>query len=140
MVVERGPKLLNTANRKLLWVPTIADILKPTAPECNAGLDITLLVTVADYQFGITGNEQISDPALGDEIAAGVPGIATVEAAMNFFRFKDTADDIAHTTFTGKGLQGYLVERVGQIEDGERQEEVPIKAADEVQVLKALTN
>lgn len=139
-MAELGPKMLNTANRSLWWVPSIADIKKPTAEEINAGLNITCLVTAADYAFGITGNEQITDAALCDDIEAGVPGRATVEAAMNFFRFKNDIDDIAWTTFTGKGLQGYLVERVGQIEDGERPEEVDATAGDEVQILKALTN
>lgn len=139
-MAELGPKMLNTANRRLDWVPTIADPKSPTATELNAGVNLTCLVTVADYQFGITGNEQITDPAVCDDIAAGVPGIATVEAAMNFFRFKETADDLGWTTFTGKGLSGYLVERIGQVADGERPEEVPYVAADEVQILKAITN
>lgn len=139
-MAELGPKMLNTANRRLDWVPTIADPKNPTAAELNAGLNITCLVTAADYAFGITGNEQITDAALCDDIEAGVPGRATVEAAMNFFRFKDALDDKAWTTFTGKGLQGYLVERIGQVEEGERPEEVDYTAADEVQILKAITN
>lgn len=139
-MAERGPKMLNTANRSLWWVPELADPKNPKASEIEAGQNITCLVTAADYAFGITGNEQIVDPSVCDDIEAGVPGRATVEAAMNFFRFKNTVDDVAWTTFTGKGLQGYLVERIGQVEDGERPEEVPATVGDEVQVLKALTN
>lgn len=138
-MAELGPKMLNTANRKLVWAPSIADIKAPTVTELSAGIDITCRVTAANYQFGITDNESIKDAALCDDIDAGVPGRATVEAAMDFFRFKTEADDIAWTTFTGKGLYGYLVERVGQIEEGERQEEVDFAAADEVQVLYAIT-
>lgn len=139
-MAEQGPKMLNTANRSVWWVPTIADGKNPTAAEINAGLNITCLVTAADYAFAITGNEQIVDPELCADIEGGVPGRATVEAAMNFFRFKTTIDDVAWTTFTGKGLQGYLVERIGQVEDGERPEEVDATTGDEVQVLKAITN
>lgn len=139
-MAERGPKMLNTANRKLAWVPTIEDPSNPKASEVNAGVEMSCLVTAADYQFGITGNEQITDAALCDDIESGVPGRATVEANMNLFRFKDTLDDIGWTTFTGKGLSGYLVERIGQIEEGERPEEVDFKADDEVQILKAITN
>lgn len=133
-------KMLNTANKKLAWVPTIANPKAPTVAELTAGLDITMLVTRADYQFGVTGNESIVEPALGDDIDAGVPGNATVEAAMNFYRHKETVDDIAWTTLNGRGLYGYLVERTGQIADGERQDETPFAAADEVQVLYAITN
>lgn len=139
-MAELGPKMLNTANRSLIWAPTLLDPSKPTAAELAAGKNITCLVTAANYAFGITGNEQITDAALCDDIEAGVPGRATVEAAMDFFRFKEIADDTAWTTFTGKGLSGYLVERIGQIEEGERPEEVPMASGDEVQVLKAITN
>lgn len=139
-MAELGPKMLNTANRRLDWVPTIADPKNPKATELNAGLNISCMVTAADYAFGITGNEAIVDAALCDDIEAGVPGRATVEAAANFFRFKETLDDKAWTTFTGKGLSGYLVERIGQVDEGERPEDVPYKAADEVQILKAITN
>lgn len=138
--MANGPKMLNTANIKLAWVPTLANPLAPKVTELTAGKDITCLITRANYAFGITGNEQITDPAMCDDIEAGVPGNATVEAAMDFYRFKTTVDDIAWTTFTGKGIYGYLVERTGQIEDGERQENMPFVAGDEVQVLYAITN
>lgn len=138
--MANGPKMLNTANRKLSWVTTLANPLAPKVTELTAGKDITCLITRADYAFGITGNEQITDPAMCDDIESGVPGNATVEAAMNFFRFKETADDTAWTTFTGAGIYGYLVERVGQIEEGERQEDMPFVAGDKVQVLYAITN
>lgn len=138
--MANGPKMLNTANRKLAWVTTIANPNAPTVVELTAGKDITCLITRADYAFGITGNEQITDPAMCDDIESGVPGNATVEAAMNFFRFKESADDTAWSTFTGAGIYGYLVERVGQIDEGDRQEDEPFATGDEVQVLYAITN
>lgn len=138
-MAQLGPKMLNTANRRLDWVPTIADPSNPTPTELNAGVNLTCRVTVANYQFGITGNESITDPAPCDDIEAGVPGRATVEAGFDMFRFKDTADDIAWTTFTEKGLPGYLVERIGQFPEGVRVEDAPYKAADVVQILDALT-
>jgi hypothetical protein len=135
-----GPKMLNTANRKLKWVPTLANIHAPTAVELNAGLELTCLVTAADYNLGITGNETITDPALCDDIDTSVPGRATVEAGMNFFRFKDDADDIAWSTFDGKGLEGFLVQRIGQITGEQRQEEVDFAVGDQVQVYAATTH
>lgn len=134
-----GPKMLNTANRALWWVPVIANIHAPTVTEVAAGKNLTCLVTAADFSLGVTGNEEIKDPAFCDKLDAGIPGRATIEAAMNFFRFKNALDDTAWTTFDGAGLSGYLVQRIGQIEDGEAQEDVPVKAADEVQVYEAIT-
>lgn len=135
-----GPKMLNTANRALWWVPVIADLNAPTAAEINAGVNLTCRVTVANYQFGVTSNSVISDPAACDKIDSDVPGRAKVEARFDMFRFKNTLDDLAWTTFNGANIFGHLVERVGQIEDGEDQETAPVKVGDEVAVGAALTH
>lgn len=135
-----GPKMLNTANRKLAFVPEISDLKLIPLAEANAGVELTCLVTAADYNLGITSNETITDPALCDDIDVSVPGRATVEAAMNLFRFKNAPDDIAWSTFVGKGLNGYLIQRIGQIDAGERQEDVPFKAGDEVQVYAVVSH
>ncbi|TLK56317.1 hypothetical protein [Glutamicibacter sp. V16R2B1] len=134
-----GPKMLNTANRRLDWVPTIADITKPTPEELNAGVNLTCRVTVANYQFGVTGTNIITDPSPCDTIEAGAPGMDTFEAGFDMFRFKEEADDVAWTTFTRKGLPGYLVERIGQVEEGQKAEDAPYKAGDEVAVMEGLT-
>jgi hypothetical protein len=134
-----GPKMLNTANRRLDWVPTIADITKPTPTELNAGVNLTCRVTVANYQFGITGTNIITDPSPCDSIEAGAPGMDTFEASFDMFRFKDTVDDLAWTTFTDKNLAGFLVERVGQVAEGEKPEDVPYAADDEVAIMQGLT-
>lgn len=139
-MAPKGPKMLNTANRKLKWVSTIANIAAPTAAELNAGVEITCLVTAADYALGVTGNETITDPALCDDVETSVPGRATVEAGMNFFRFKDGVDDIGWTTFDGRGLHGYLVQRIGQITDTQKQEDVAFAAGNQVQVYEAITH
>lgn len=138
-MAPQGPKMLNTANRRLVWVPTIADIKAPTVLEVNAGILLSCLVTRANYQFGITGNEEIKDAADCAKFDSSVPGIATVEAAMDFFRFRNAPDDIAWTTFDGANIAGYLVERTGQIEDGEDQNVVEIATGDELKVASVLT-
>ncbi|HAY43701.1 MAG TPA: hypothetical protein DCY59_09190 [Micrococcaceae bacterium] len=134
-----GPKMLNTANRRLDWVPTIANLNAPTPAELNAGVNLTCRVTVANYQFGITGTNIVTDPSPCDTIEAGSPGIDTFEAAFDMFRFKDELDDLAWTTFTDKNLPGFLVERIAQAPEGVKPEEAPYKATDEVAVLQALT-
>ena len=134
-----GPKMLNTANRRLDWVPTIANPNAPTATELNAGVNLTCRVTVANYQFGITGTNIVVDPSPCDSIEAGAPGMDTVEAGFDMFRFKTDLDDIAWTTFTGKDIPGFLVERIGQIAEGEDPADVPYVATDEVAVMDTLT-
>lgn len=135
-----GPRMLNTANRGLFWVPVIADLKAPTAAEINAGVNLTCRVTVANYQFGVTGNSRITDAAACDKIESDVPGRATVEARFDMFRFKNEVDDVAWTTFDGANIFGHLVERLAQIEDDEDQETAPVKAGDVVTVAAVLTH
>lgn len=135
-----GPRMLNTANRALWWVPVIADLNAPTAAEINAGINLTCRVTVANYQFGVTGNSRIADPAPCDRFESDVPGRATVEARFDMFRFKNEADDLAWTTFDGSNIFGHLVERIGQIEDEEDQETAPAQVGDVVAVASVLTH
>lgn len=111
-------KMLSQANIKLVWVPEsgIASLAAPTAAELNAGtvVDLSCLVAKSNYLLGASGDESISDPALCDEGNTSVPGNTNYEAGMDFFRYEDTGDDIPWTTFTGKGIDGFLVERRGQ--------------------------
>lgn len=134
-------KMLTDANRKLVYVPTLADYHAPKVSELAGEniLDLSCLITLDGYQLGATGNAEINDPALCASSNTSAPGLPTYEAMTNFFRWKDTADDKAWTTFTDSGIGGYLVERIGQIEDGEKAHEVPFKAGDEVRVFEVLS-
>ncbi len=134
-----GPKMLNTNNRRLDWVPTLADPKNPTAAELNAGVNLTCRVTVANYQFGITGTNIITDPSPCDSIEAGAPGMDTVEAGFDMFRFKTTANDVPWSTFTDKDIPGFLVERIGQVEAGEDPADIAYATGDEVSVMDVLT-
>jgi hypothetical protein len=138
-MVALGPKMLTDANRRLAWVPTIANYHAPTVAEITAGKDISCLITAADFSLGSTGDDSISDPAYCASSNSSTPGRTNYEAAMNFFRFKNDVDDVAWTTFTAKGLHGYLVERIGQIAEGEKAHEVAWAAADEVRVFEVIT-
>lgn len=134
------PKMLTDASRKLVWVPELADPLKPTPAEANAGLDISCLVTAANFQLGATGDDPISDPALCATSNSSVPGRTNYEAAMDFFRWTDELEDKAWDTFRGKGLHGYLIQRIGQVPEGTKAHTVDFAPEDEVQVYEALTN
>ena len=134
-----GPKMLTDDNVRLVWVPVIADYHAPTVSELTAGIDLSCLITAADYSLGATGDDSIADPAMCDSTNSSVPGRTTYEAAMNFFRFNETVDDVAWATFTGKGISGYLVERLGHAV-GTKAHEVAWTAADEVSVYEVITN
>lgn len=111
-------KMLNQDNRLLLWVPDggIADISAPTLAELTdpGVVDISCLVTKANFALGATGDEVIDDPALCAPGQAPAPGNTTYEAGMDFFRWTTTLEDVAWTTFTGKGIPGFLVYRIGK--------------------------
>lgn len=134
------PKMLTDASRKLVWVPTLEDYTSPTAVELNGGLDISCLVTAANFTLGSTGDDAIADPALCATSNASTPGRTNFEGAMDFFRWTETEEDTAWTTFNAKGLHGYLVQRIGQVDPGVKAHTVDFTEGDEVQVYEALTN
>ncbi|WP_314325438.1 hypothetical protein [Paenarthrobacter ilicis] len=138
-MAQLGPKMLTDANRRLAWVPTIANYHAPKVSEIAAGKDISCLITAADFALGATSDDSINDPSYCASSNSTAPGRTNYEAAMNFFRFKNTLDDSAWTTFTSKNIGGFLVERIGQIDEGEKAHEVPWAAGDEVRVFQVLT-
>lgn len=135
------PKMLNDANRKLAYVPTLADYHAPTVAELTGAgvIDISCLVAAADFTLGSTGNDEVNDPALCTSTNSSVPGRDNYEASMDFFRYTEEAEDKAWETFTAKGIHGYLVQRIGQGEDGKKPFESAFKAGDEVQVYEVIT-
>lgn len=136
-----GQKMLTDANRRLIFVPTLANYHAPVLAELTGVgvLELSCNVTAANYALGSTGDDAINDPAACASSNSTVPGRTNYEAAFDMFRWKDAADDKAWTTFTGKGIEGYLVERIGQIADGEKAHEVPFATGDEVRVFHVLT-
>lgn len=137
-----GPKLLTDASRKLVFVPTLADTAAPTVAELTGVgvLEISCLVTAANFVLGATGDDAISDPELCATSNSSVPGRTNYEASMDFYRWRETADDTAWTTFTAKGLHGYLVQRIGQVPEGTKAHLTEFAAGDEVQVYEVLSN
>lgn len=135
------PKMLNDANTKLVFVPTIADYHAPKVSELTGSgvLDLSCIVTAADFTLGSTGNDDINDPALCTSTNSSVPGRDNYDAAMNFFRYTTSAEDEAWDTFDAKGIHGYLVRRIGQGEEGEKAFEKDFEAGDEVQVYEVIT-
>lgn len=134
------PKMLADGNRRLAWVPDggIADVSAPTVTELTATgvLIIGHLVTANNFTLGPSGSEQINEPALTATGNSTAPGRTNFEAAMNFFRWTDVAEDEAWQTFTSKGLGGLLVQRIG----APRTAKEPFAAGDEVEVYTSITD
>lgn len=135
------PKMLTDANRRAVFVPTLADYHAPKVAELTGAgvIELSCNVTAADFTLGATGNDDITDPALCTSTNSSVPGRTNYEAAMNFFRWTESAEDKAWETFRDKNLHGYIVQRIGQIDAGQKAHEVPFKATDEVQVYEVIT-
>lgn len=136
-----GQKMLTDDNRKLVYVPTLANYHAPKVSELNAVgiVDLSCRISLDGFTLGATGDDEIDDPAYCGSSNAKAPGRTNYEAMMNAYRYKDEADDVVYTTFTRKNIAGYLVERIGQIEDGEKAHEIPFKATDNVRVFEILT-
>lgn len=136
-----GQKMLTDANRRLIFVPTLADYHAPKVSELTGVgvLELSCNITAANFALGSTGDDSINDPALCTSSNSSTPGRTNYEASTDAFRWKDVLDDKVWTTITSKGIHGYLVQRIGQIEDGEKAHEVAFKATDEVQVYEVLS-
>ena len=136
-----GQKMLTDANRRLIFVPTLANYHSPKVSELTGVgvIELSCNITAANFALGATGDDAVSDPPLCASSNASVPGRTNYEASIDAFRWKEKADDKIWTTFTAKGLSGYLVQRIGQIPEGSLAHEVPFKAADEVQVYGVIT-
>lgn len=131
------PKMLSDGDDLLLWVPDggIADVSAPTLTELTAEgvLDISCLVTKNNFTLGPSGDASIDDPALCSAASSAVPGITSYQAGMDFFRWTVPTEDTAWTTFTGKGINGFLVHRVG------KKHTVAIAVDDDVAVYGSIT-
>lgn len=111
------PRMLVDGDDKLLWVPDggITTVSSTTVAQLTAVgvLDISCLVTKTNFALGATGDAVLSDPALCAAGDSGVPGLTSYEAGMDFYRWTTVGEDDAWTTFTGKGIGGFLAHRIG---------------------------
>lgn len=134
-------RMLTDDNRRLVFVPDLGDYHKPTVTELNGAgvVDLSCRISLDGFTLGATGDDEIDDPAYCGSSNSKAPGRTNYEAMVNAYRYKDEADDLVYTTFTRKNIPGYLVERIGQIEEGQKAHETPFKATDKVRVFQVLT-
>lgn len=129
------PRMLADAQRRLVFVPTVAVPSSPKIAEITgtSALLLSCLVTASDFSLGATGEDSVSEPALCATGNDATPGRITYEAGMNFYRWTTTTEDKAWSTFTEKGVGGFLVQRLGKAFD------VEFAAGDQVQVYQVIT-
>jgi len=102
--------------------------------------DLSDNILKSSYTLGATGADKVSEPSLAATTNSSVPGMSNYNADMEFFRYLDgsgksvTLEDVPFTTFTGKGLRFWLVERKGP------QSTVAFTAADVCDVYEVLTD
>lgn len=114
------PKSLAEGRIKVSFLAT-----KPTNPaamtvaQATAGIDLSCAIVAADFRLSPTDSDRIDDKALCDEGNVRAIGASNYEANMSFFRWlttggaSETVNDVAFTTFTGKGVAGYFAKRWG---------------------------
>jgi len=127
--------MLSDARRKLVYVPTLTTSRTPVLTQLSGAgvLDISCLVTAADFTLGASGEDAVNDPALCAAGNDSSPGRVNYEGGMNFFRWTTEEEDKAWATFTDSGIGGFLVQRIG------KDYREPFAAGDEVQVYEVIT-
>lgn len=108
-------------NISIWWVPDpagIANVDAPTAPEINAGINISCALT-ADITLGWTDRDTDDTAGLCDDANVANPLRKNYEGQLNFFLDADK-DDNTSVYNTAKDIfrtplqLGYLVQRIGK--------------------------
>jgi len=101
----------------LATAPTDPNAVKVT--ELVAGKDFSDNIMKTGYNLGSTGADKVSEPSLKSKTNSSVPGASNYAGDITFFRYLDNTgksvvgEDLPFLTFTGKGVRGWFVERVG---------------------------
>jgi hypothetical protein len=100
------------------WVPAggIANILKPTAAEINAGVNLSLAIAADGTEVGASDSSDISDRSIVDRGNAVEPGFDQYAATLTLFHPYDlskTADPyvVAYNLFKTQQVEGFIVKR-----------------------------
>lgn len=108
--------------------------------ELAAALDFSDSILKSGYALGATGADKVSEPSLKSKVNNSIPGASNYDANITFFRYLDEdgksvpGEDLPFVTFTGKGVHGYFVERVGP------KSETPWTVGDVVDVYEVISD
>ena len=111
------PRTLAAGKTKFTILTTApADPTAPTATELNAGIDLSLKVLAADFNWTPTDSEKVNEQALGEDDTANAFGSSNYSLGFTLFRYYldaggiDTSADAGFTAVKSKGttLWGYI--------------------------------
>lgn len=130
-------KMLADGHDLLLWIPEggVEDLAAPTIAELTAEtvINLSCLVAKEGFNFGPSGESEITDPPLCAVGAFTSPGNITYNDDMNFYRYTTALEDIPWETFDGQNIPGILAHRSTHLSDA------PIVAAQEFAMHEVLT-
>lgn len=135
------PKTLADARTRLA-ILTIkpANVLAPTAAECNAGIDASCRILKSDYRLSPTASDTVADTELCSEGNAVTFGASNYEGSITPFWYLDAAgktvigEDMVYQALKTKGTPLWIVEREGP------KYNVAFAAADIVEVYSVITD
>lgn len=108
-------KMLADGHDLLLWIPEggVEDLAAPTIEELTdpAVINLSCLVAKEGFNFGPSGESEVTDPPLCAVGQFTSPGNVTYNDDMNFYRYTTTLEDIPWETFTGQNIPGILAHR-----------------------------
>lgn len=112
-------KLPSNGNVRFWWVPTSGFVnwQSPTAPEINAGTDITDAVSWNDIGIGIQASDVKTDPAVSAKNKVNTRGASKYGGALSFYYpgvFDDASNvySLVYDLLSVPGTTGYIVMRI----------------------------
>lgn len=124
MVLTLGAEVPSTPADGLvntIWVPSIANIQKPTADEINAGTDLSNYVTLGGWSCS-PSQDSISDQRENSSQDYGIPGRKKISGSsievIDNTNTEHSAQNVAMETLT-EGEEGYFVRRYGKQTDAD---------------------
>lgn len=122
MVLTLGTEVPSTPADGLvntIWVPSIANIQKPTATEINAGTDLSNYVTLGGWSCS-PSQDSISDQRENSAQNYEIPGRKKISGSsievIDNTNTEHSAQNVAMETLT-EGAKGYFVRRYGKPTD-----------------------
>lgn len=124
MVLTLGAEVPSTPADGLvntIWVPSIANIQKPTADEINAGTDLSNYVTLGGWSCS-PSQDSISDQRENSSQDYGIPGRKKISGSsievIDNTNTEHSAQNVAMETLI-EGEEGYFVRRYGKQTDAD---------------------
>lgn len=112
-------KLPSNGNVSVWWVPSSGFVnwQSPTAPEINAGVNLSDGISWNDFSIGVQASDQNTDPAISAKNKVSVRGASKFGGALSFYYPKNFHDatnvySAIYDLLKVPGTTGYIVIRI----------------------------